>query len=135
MTKLKLCVLGLLILWSSEASAQSAVVAAGVNSRVNTHQAYGRGTCRTQRLTLKLIKPPQHGKVTFKTEAVVLGTVNGAGRPEREECVGKKISAHLVFYQSGKNYTGEDSFSYIRLNADNPADRSNGEITVSITVR
>ena len=40
----------------------------------------------------------------------------------------------VVYYQSNPNFKGVDRFKYQRTNEDNPNDRLNGEIEITVTV-
>jgi hypothetical protein len=42
---------------------------------------------------------------------------------------------HVLYYQSEPNFKGLDQFKYQRINVDNPNDRLNGEIILTVTVK
>jgi hypothetical protein len=52
-----------------------------------------------------------------------------------QSCAGTSLPTAVVYYQSKPNFKGTDQFKYQRINQDNPKDRLNGEIVLTVTVK
>ena len=111
---------------------QVPMAASGVKTRVNVHSAVNID-CEAEHLTARVTSPPSHGKVFIQNEKVLTATHNRNGGAQR--CAGLKVQGIAIYYQSERGYTGQDSFTYIRLNADNANDRNNRDVTLTVTVR
>jgi len=81
---------------------------------------------------LKITTPPANGMVTMAQENKVVPEVARLGGPQ--SCAGHTIPMTVVYYRSKPNFKGTDQFKYQRTNADNPDDRLNGEVEITVTV-
>jgi TIR domain len=50
-------------------------------------------------------------------------------------CAGKSAPTAVIYYQSKPDFKGTDQFRYQRTNQDNPNDRLNGEVMITVTVK
>jgi hypothetical protein len=119
---------------SSVAYAESASVASGVKSRVTRHWSYD-ARCQAAKLAVRLTTQPAHGRVSIQSERISVPANASRGGDQNTNCVGRSLLGVGVYYKSSPGYVGQDSFSYARMNPSNAQDRSNGEITYSVTVR
>jgi hypothetical protein len=110
----------------------SMTVAPGVATTIARHWAASK-ECQTQRVTIKITAPPANGTVTTSSERFVVPTSATLGGPQ--PCAGQSVQGVVVHYQPGPGFSGQDSFRYLRINEDNAADRLNGEIAYTISVR
>jgi hypothetical protein len=115
---------------TSAVSAQSAMVASGVKSRMSWHWATD-SQCRPQRLIVRVVASPAHGKITIQSERMAIP----AQTQGPSQCIGTSTQGKAVYYQSKPGFVGEDGFSYVRINADNASDRGNREMSRTVTVR
>ena len=79
---------------------------------------------RQWRVSLRLVRPPQHGHFSTRT---VHKDVFVRGRHLRARAI-------QVVYKSKKGFVGEDRFTYLRTTKD-PTDPHNGQVTIVVTVR
>ena len=107
------------------------IAASGVKTRVTQHVSVDQN-CQAQHLTVTLTSPPQHGRIFIQRQAVQTPRFDRNGGEAR--CAGASGNGVVIYYQSNRGFKGVDSFSYTRLNADNAADRHNGEVTRTLTV-
>ena len=98
-------------------------VVTGERERVSSHARWTRDgekcIARTAPV-LELKKPARHGKVEF------------AAHDRTPSGCDAIVPQSLVFYTSEQDYTGSDSFRYLRVNPDSGKKRT---ITVEIKVR
>jgi hypothetical protein len=57
------------------------------------------------------------------------------GKPGSFAASSAPIEGVAVYHQSKPGFVGQNSFRYLRFNPNNAADRLNGEITYTITVK
>jgi hypothetical protein len=70
------------------------------------------------------------------TTTIETKTVQSAGRlGGPQPCAGVSMPTAVVYYQSKSNFKGMDQFKYQRINQDNPNDRLNGEVVLTVTVK
>jgi hypothetical protein len=132
MRTLALCfVLALAALAPAMAASLSATVPSGVKTQVAQHNAYN-GDCAPQHVVVKITTPPANGTVTTAEESKVAPPVARLGGSQ--SCAGHTIPTAVVYYRSKPNFKGTDQFKYQRTNVDNPDDRLNGEIEITVTV-
>ena len=86
-----------------------------------------------QHVVVKITRPPANGTATTTEEnkALPANTELGGVQP----CAGKSAPTAVVYYQSKPDFRGTDQFRYQRTNQDNPNDRLNGEILITVTVK
>jgi len=116
---------------SAMAAPLTATVPAGVKTEVAEHSARNKD-CAAEHVVVKLTSPPANGTVTFTEENKVVPPVGKLGGPQ--SCAGHTIPTAVVYYQSKPNFKGTDRFKYQRTNEDDPNDRLNGEIELTVTV-
>jgi len=110
----------------------SRTVPSGVKTEVAEHVGFDR-SCVAQHVVVKITRPPAHGTATATEENKAL--------PEKTElggvqpCAGKSAPTAVIYYQSKPDFKGTDQFRYQRTNQDNPNDRLNGEIMLTVTVK
>jgi len=92
------------------------VVPAGVLTEVNRHNRRGAG--HDWPISITIVSPPAHGKVTSLQGTALLKVGPGVQR---------NSDVTEVFYQSDPGYSGRDSFSYRRISTD-PADPLNANL-------
>jgi hypothetical protein len=117
---------------TTSAFAESATVESGVKSKISSHWTYDN-TCHAQRIVVKFMASPSNGVITQQSEKLVVPaeSTRGGAQP----CAGQTVQGVVVYYQSKAGFVGQDSFRYMRTNADNAKDPLNGEILYTITVR
>jgi hypothetical protein len=111
---------------------EMATVASGVNSEIKTHWRYDR-ECRATRIDIRILAAPANGTASSAPKKLVVPAESPRGG--KQSCAGKTIEGVAVYYQSKPGFVGQDSFRYLRFNPNNAADRLNGEITYTITVK
>jgi hypothetical protein len=116
---------------SAIAAPLTATVPSGVKTEVMEHSARNKD-CVSQRVVAKITSPPANGTVTITEENKVVPSIGKLGGPQI--CAGHTTPTAVVYYQSNPNFKGTDRFKYQRTNEDNPNDRLNGEIEISVTV-
>ena len=130
---LALCsVLALAALAPAMAASLSAAVPSGVKTQVAQHNAYNN-ECVAQHVVVKITSPPANGTVTTTQEIKVVPPVAKLGGPQ--SCAGQSMPTAVVYYQSKPNFRGTDQITYQRINVDNPNDRLNGEVVLTVTVK
>jgi TIR domain len=114
------------------AASLSRTVQSGIKTEVSEHVGFDR-SCVPQHVVVKITKPPANGTATTTEEnkAFPAKTELGGVQP----CAGKSAPTAVVYYQSKPDFRGTDQFRYQRTNQDNPNDRLNGEILVTVTVK
>ncbi len=114
------------------AIALSASAPSGAKTKVAEHAAFDK-SCAPQHVVVKITRPPANGTVTTaeETRPMPANTKLGGNQP----CAGKSAPTAVLYYQSKPNFMGPDQFTYRRTNTDNPKDRLNGEITLTVTVK
>jgi hypothetical protein len=113
------------------AASLSAAVRSGVKTDVAEHSARNKD-CVAEHVVAKITSPPANGTVMITEEDKVVPTVGKLGGPQ--SCAGSTIPTAVVYYQSKPDFKGIDRFKYQRTNVDNPNDRLNGEIEITVTV-
>jgi hypothetical protein len=113
------------------AASLSSTAPSGVKTQVAQHNAYNRD-CVAQHVVLKITTPPANGTATVAQENKVVPEVARLGGPQ--SCAGHTIPTAVVYYRSKLNFKGTDQFKYQRTNEDNPNDRLNGEVEITVTV-
>jgi len=113
------------------AASLSSTAPSGVKTQVAQHNAYNRD-CVAQHVVLKITTPPANGTATVAQENKVVPEVARLGGPQ--SCAGHTIPTAVVYYRSKPNFKGTDQFKYQRTNVDNPDDRLNGEVEITVTV-
>jgi|GEM_PF-1306809 len=132
MRTLALCsFLALAALAPAMAASLSATVPSGVKAQVAQHNAYNRD-CVAQHVVVKITTPPANGAATVAEESKVVPPVARLGGVQ--SCAGHTMPTAVVYYQSKPNFKGADRFKYQRTNVDNPGDRLNGEVEITVTV-
>jgi hypothetical protein len=117
---------------SAVAATLAATAQTGVKTRVSEHVGFD-GACAPQHVVLKVTSPPANGEVTVAEETRVLPEKTKLGGVQK--CAGKSAPTAVVYYTSKANFKGTDQFKYQRINEDNPKDRLNGEIVLTVTVK
>jgi TIR domain len=114
------------------AASLSRTVQSGIKTEVSEHVGFDR-SCVPQHVVVKITKPPANGTATTTEEnkALPANTELGGVQP----CAGKSAPTAVVYYQSKPDFRGTDQFRYQRTNQDNPNDRLNGEILITVTVK
>ncbi len=113
------------------AASLTATVLSGVKTEVAEHSARNKD-CGPEHVVVKITSPPANGTVTITEENKVVPPVGKLGGPQ--SCAGHIIPTAVVYYQSKPDFKGTDRFKYQRTNEDNPNDRLNGEIEITVTV-
>jgi hypothetical protein len=124
-------VLVIVVLAPAMAASLTATVPSGVKAQVAQHNAYN-SDCVAQHVVVKITSPPANGTVTTAEESKVVPPFARLGGPQ--PCAGHTIPTAVVYYRSRPNFKGTDEFKYQRTNVDNPDDRLNGEIEITVTV-
>jgi hypothetical protein len=124
--------LALVTLVPAMAASLSSTVQSGVNTTVAEHNAYNK-SCVPQRVVATVTTPPQNGTATTTIETKTVPEVGRLGGPQ--SCAGASMPTAVVSYQSKPNFKGTDQFKYQRINQDNPDDRLNGEVVLTVTVK
>ena len=114
------------------AASLSRTVPTGVKTKIATHAALD-GSCKPQHIVLKITTQPANGSVTMTQENIAQPDVTPLGGPQR--CAGTVTPTVVLYYQSKPDFTGQDQFKYDRINQDDPNDRLNGEMIMTITVK
>jgi hypothetical protein len=114
------------------AASLSRTVQSGIKTEVAEHVGFDR-SCVPQHVVVKLTRPPANGTATTTEEnkALPANTELGGVQP----CAGKSAPTAVVYYQSKPDFRGTDQLRYQRTNQDNPNDRLNGEILITVTVK
>ncbi len=102
MFKGKYLAAALLALTATAAHAESASVPAGETSTITYYSSLDDACQTIGKPKAKLMREPQHGKVSFKWMSI---TLEDAG-----SCSGKHAKVLAVFYTPKSGFTGEDSF-------------------------
>jgi hypothetical protein len=107
-------------------------VSATIASLTATAQS-GVKTKVAEHVGVKTTTPPANGNVTTAEENSVLpaNTTLGGAQP----CAGYSAPTAVLYYESEPKFKGLDQFKYQRINEDNPKDRLNGEIILTVTVK
>jgi hypothetical protein len=113
------------------AASLKATAPSGVKTEVMEHSARNND-CASQHVVVKITSPPVNGTVTITEENKVVPSVGKLGGPQ--SCAGHTMPTAVVYYQSKPNFKGTDQFKYQRFNTDNPDDRLNGEVEITVTV-
>ena len=124
-------VLVLAALAPAMAASLTATVPSGVKTQVAQHNAYNN-ECAAQHVVVKITTPPTNGTVTAAEESKVVPQFARLGGPQ--SCAGHTMPTAVVYYRSKPDFKGTDQFKYQRTNLDNPDDRLNGEIEITVTV-
>ena len=133
MRTLTLCaMLALVAPVPATAASLFATAQSGVKTKVSNHAAFD-SSCVPQHVVVKITAPPANGSVTTAEEnaAMPANTKLGGAQP----CAGKSAPTAVLYYQSKPKFKGQDKFKYQRINEDNPKDRLNGEIVLTVTVK
>jgi hypothetical protein len=110
----------------------SATAQSGVKTKVSSHAAFG-SSCVPQRVIVKVTTPLANGSVTTAEESAVMPAHTKLGGAQR--CAGRSAPTAVLYYQSKPRLKGQDRFKYQRLNQNDPNDRLNGEIILTVTVK
>ena len=86
----------------------SQVVAAGQKSRLRFLYAIQPDCSSQGRTTVRVLEPPQHGKLTIEYGQ---GFTGFRTDDRRYECNTRKSDGVLIFYESNPEYLGSDSFT------------------------
>lgn len=97
------------------------VIPSGEMMRVNQHNRNDQG--HDWPISITIVTPPAHGKVTTQEGMALLRLPTGV---ERNSAVTQ------VFYQSDAGYTGMDSFTYKRTSADASDPRNANTYTIDV---
>jgi hypothetical protein len=109
----------------------TATVPSGVKMQVAQHNAYNND-CAAQHVVVKITTPPANGTVTTTRENKVVPQIARLGG--LQTCAGHTMPTAVVSYRSKPNFKSTDQIRYQRTNVDNPDDRLNGEIEITVTV-
>ena len=132
MRNLTLCVMLVSVaLVPALAAELSSKAQSGAKNNVAEHTAYD-ASCVAQRVVATITAPPANGTATTTVENKTLPQAGRLGGPQA--CAGTSLPTAVVYYQSKPNFKGTDQFKYRRVNQDNPNDRLNGEIVLTVTV-
>ena len=114
------------------AASLSRTAQSGIKTEVAEHVGFDK-SCVPQHVVVKITRPPTNGTATTTEEnkALPAKTELGGVQP----CAGKSAPTAVVYYQSKPDFRGIDQFKYQRTNQDNPSDRLNGEIIMTVTVK
>jgi hypothetical protein len=104
----------------------------GVKTKVSQHAAFDR-SCTPQHVVVRITTPPANGTATTAEETLVMPEKTKLGGVQR--CAGKSGPNAVIYYESRPGFRGGDSFKYQRTNEDDPMDRLNGEITMTVSVK
>ena len=114
------------------AASLSSRAPSGVKTNVAEHSAQN-GSCVGQRVVATITTQPTNGTATAVIETKTVPPVGRLGGPQ--PCAGKSMPTAVIYYQSKPNFKGTDQFKYQRINQDNPNDRLNGEVVLTVTVQ
>ena len=114
------------------AASLSSSAPSGVKKDVAGHNAYNQ-SCVAQRVVVTITTPPANGTATTTIETKIVPLTARLGGPQ--PCAGASLPTAVVYYQSNPNFKGTDQFKYQRINQDNPKDRLNGEVVLTVTVK
>jgi hypothetical protein len=123
--------LALAALAPAMAASLSATAPSGVKAQVAQHNAYNKD-CVAQHVVVKITMPPAKGTATVAQENKVVPESARLGGVQ--SCAGHTMPTAVLYYQSKPNFKGTDQFKYQRTNVDNPDDRLNGEVEITVTV-
>jgi hypothetical protein len=124
-------VLALAALAPAMAASLSVTVPSGAKTQVAQHNAYDED-CVAQHVVVKITTPPANGTATTAQESKVVPQFAKLGG--MQTCAGHTMPTAVVYYRSKPNFKGTDQFKYQRTNLDNPDDRLNGEVEITVTV-
>jgi hypothetical protein len=124
--------LALVTLAPAMAASLSSTAPSGVKTDVAEHNAYNQA-CVAQRIVVTITTPPADGTATTAIETKTVPPTGRLGGPQ--PCAGASMPTAVVYYQSKPNFKGGDQFKYQRINQDNPNDRLNGEVILTVTVK
>jgi hypothetical protein len=110
----------------------SATAQSGVKTKVSSHAAFG-SSCVPQHVIVKVTTPPANGSVTTAEESAVMPARTKLGGAQR--CAGRSAPTAVLYYQSKPRFKGQDQFKYQRINQNDPNDRLNGEVLLTVTVK
>jgi class 3 adenylate cyclase len=110
----------------------TATTPSGVKTLVGEHVAFG-DSCVPQHVVVKVTTPPPNGEVIVTEENRILPEKTTLGGVQK--CSGKSAPTAVLYYTSRPNYIGMDQFRYRRTNEDNPNDRLNGDIILTVVVK
>src|SRR5262249_49773558 len=110
----------------------TATVKSGVRTKVSQHIGFDK-SCNPQHVVVKITTPPANGSVATTEETLVMPAKTSLGGVQ--PCAGKSGPNAVVYYASKPGFKGQDTFKYQRTNEDNPKDRLNGEIVMTVTVK
>ena len=114
------------------AASLSRTVQSGIMTEVAEHVGFDK-SCVPQHVVVKITRPPTNGTATTAEENKSLPAKTELGGTQ--PCAGKSAPTAVVYYQSKPDFRGTDQFRYQRTNQDNPNDRLNGEILITLTVK
>jgi hypothetical protein len=114
------------------AASLSRTVQSGIKTEVAEHVGFDK-SCVPQHVVVKITRPPTNGTATTAEENKSLPAKTELGGTQ--PCAGKSAPTAVVYYQSKPDFSGTDQFRYQRTNQDNPNDRLNGEILITVTVK
>jgi hypothetical protein len=124
--------LALVALVPAMAASLSSTAPSGVKTGVAEHNAYNQ-SCVAQRVIATITRQPANGTATTTIETKTVPPTGRLGGPQ--SCAGKSMPTAVVYYQSKSEFKGTDQFKYQRINQDNPNDRLNGEVVLTVTVK
>jgi hypothetical protein len=124
--------LALVALAPAMAASLSSTAPSGVKTDVAEHSAYNKD-CVAQHVVATITTQPANGTATTAIETKTVPQIGRLGGPQ--SCAGASIPTAVVYYQSKPNFIGTDQFKYQRINQDNPNDRLNGEVVLTVTVK
>ena len=122
----------LVALETAMAASLHSTAPSGVKTNVAEHSAYNQ-SCVPQRVVATITTPPANGTATTTIETKTVQSAGRLGGPQ--PCAGVSMPTAVVYYQSKSNFKGMDQFKYQRINQDNPNDRLNGEVVLTVTVK
>jgi hypothetical protein len=125
-------VLALVGIMPAMAGSLSSTAQSGVKTDVAEHSAYNK-SCVAQRVVATITTQPANGTATTTIETKTVPLVGRLGGPQ--SCAGASMPTAVVYYQSKPNFKGTEQFKYQRINQDNPNDRLNGEVVLTVTVK
>jgi len=117
---------------TDHATSLSSTAPSGVKTDVAEHSAYNR-SCEAQRVKATITTQPANGTATTTIETKTVPQTGRLGGPQ--SCARKSMPTAVVYYQSKPDFKGTDQFKYQRINQDNPNDRLNGEVVLTVTVK
>jgi hypothetical protein len=112
--------------------ALNATAQSGVKTLVSEHVAFD-GSCQPQHVLVKVTSPPANGAVLVREENSILPEKTTLGGVQK--CAGTPAPTAVLYYTSKPNFLGTDQFRYERNNENNPNDRLNGHIILTVVVR